>query len=132
MDISKIKLNSAQDRVNLVTRENMAIPGENITPWNPPEFSELIDRIKKARTNCRPVILSMGAHVIKSGLSRYLIALTKSGFITHIASNGAGSSTIVSKILNTNTISFILKDLDENNFIRIPRNFVPPLNVLII
>ena len=92
LDFSKIKTTSARDRVNLVTRENMARPGEKPIPeWGPPEFGELVDRIRRARTNGRPVILSMGAHVIKNGLSRYLIELMQRGFVTHIASNGAGS-----------------------------------------
>lgn len=92
LDFSGIKLNSARDRVNLVTRENMAIPGVTaFEEWNPPEFSELIGRIRTARAHGNPVILSMGAHVIKNGLSRYLIKLMRKGFITHISSNGAGS-----------------------------------------
>ena len=33
----------------------------------------------------------MGAHVIKCGLSRFLIALLREGIVTHISSNGAGS-----------------------------------------
>ena len=94
MNLSKIKMNSARGRINLVTRENMPQPGEpggEIKQWNPPGFDELIARIIKARANDRPVILSMGAHVIKSGLSRYLIALMQKKLVTHISSNGAGS-----------------------------------------
>jgi len=92
VDFSKIKLNCARGRLNLVTLDNMATPGQAcFEPWNPPEFVELTERIKKARADGRPVILSMGAHVIKSGLSRYLISLMREGFFTHIASNGAGS-----------------------------------------
>jgi hypothetical protein len=91
VDFSKIKLNSARGRVNLVTLENIPTPGESFTQWRPPEFTGLIERIKAARDNSRPVIFSMGAHVIKNGLSRYLIELMKQGFITHISSNGAGS-----------------------------------------
>jgi len=92
VDFTKIKLNSAKGRVNLVSLDNMAAPGRAcFEPWNPPEFKELMERIRKARANGRPVILSMGAHVIKSGLSRYLIGLMREGFLTHIASNGAGS-----------------------------------------
>jgi len=55
------------------------------------KINDLISRIKKALTNNRPVIFSMGAHVIKNGLSRYLIALMEKRFITHLATNGAGS-----------------------------------------
>ena len=92
MDFNKIKMDSARDRINLVTLENLMRPGETIVePWNPPEFAELVKRIKLAKANNSPIILSMGAHVIKNGLSRYLIELMQHGFITHLASNGAGS-----------------------------------------
>jgi len=91
MDITKIKMYSARSRDNLTTRNNILNPGSPITEWTTSSFDELVARIKKARANNRPVILSMGAHVIKNGLSRYLISLIKEGIITHIASNGAGS-----------------------------------------
>jgi hypothetical protein len=91
MDFSKIKMNSARNRVNLFTRADLLNPGDEIQAWESPDFLALVARIKKARSANRPVILMMGAHVIKNGLSRYLIALLKNGFITHIASNGAGS-----------------------------------------
>ena len=92
IDFSKIKTNSAKDRVNLVTLANIADPERDEVPlWDPAEFCELVERIKLARQNNRPVILSLGAHVIKNGLSRYLIALIREGYVTHIASNGAGS-----------------------------------------
>jgi len=91
MDLSKIKMNSARGRKNLVTRDDLVIPGENVPKWDTPGFDELVGRIKKARSTGGQVILSMGAHAIKNGLSRVLIALMKDGFVTHIASNGAGS-----------------------------------------
>jgi len=91
MDLSGIKLNSARGRINLVTLENMAVPGKENPVWDTPEFLELIKFIKTAREKNKPVIFSMGAHVIKNGLSRFLITLMKKGFITHISSNGAGS-----------------------------------------
>jgi len=92
IDFSKTKTYPAAKRTNLVTLENMACPERDKAPaWDCPEFDELIERIRAARKNERPVIMSLGAHVIKNGLSRYLIALMQGGFITHIASNGAGS-----------------------------------------
>ena len=92
LDFSGIKTYDARDRINLVTIENMMTPG--ITPHEPytaDGFDALIDRITQARRNCRPVIWSMGAHVVKNRLSRYIIALMKMGIITHIAANGATS-----------------------------------------
>ncbi|NLA76736.1 MAG: hypothetical protein GX851_02705 [Clostridiales bacterium] len=92
LDLSGIKTYSAQDRINLVTIDNMMTPGA--TPheeYTADGFDELVSRILEARKNGRPVIWSMGAHVIKNRLSRYIIELIKAGVITHIASNGAGS-----------------------------------------
>jgi hypothetical protein len=44
----------------------------------------------RARTQGRPVLLGMGAHPIKVGLSPVLIDLLKRGLITGVALNGAG------------------------------------------
>ncbi len=46
-------------------------------------------RIIQARQNDRPVILMMGAHVIKVGLSRFVIDLMERGLVTHVGVNGA-------------------------------------------
>lgn len=60
-----------------------------------PEFAHealptIAARIVAARQRGRPVILMMGAHVLKVGLSRYVIDLVERGVLTHIAMNGAG------------------------------------------
>jgi len=92
LDLSKTKTYSAWERHNLVTIENMAQPDKDPVPdWDCPEFDELVERIINARINGRPVVWFMGAHVIKLGLSRYIIKLMEKGILTHIASNGAGS-----------------------------------------
>lgn len=91
-DFKKIKTYSVKGRKDLVTIGNMKKPGIDSVPvWDNKDFDELVSRISYARKNQRPVILFMGAHVIKNGLSRYLIDLIEKGVITHIASNGAGS-----------------------------------------
>ena len=92
LDLSLNKTNSAFERENLVTIENMAFPSSSKVPeWDHPEFDELIDRIIVAKENGRPIIWSLGAHVIKCGLSRYIIELMKEGFVSHLAGNGAVS-----------------------------------------
>ena len=76
LDFSGITTYSAQNRHNLVRIDTLAIPGETPVPeWGSPEFDELVRRVQAA----------------KCGLSRYLIALMKAGYITHIAGNGACS-----------------------------------------
>ena len=92
LSFEHIKTYPVRERHNLVTIDNLAAPGVDPVPeWGAPAFSELVDRIVDARRNGRPVIWSMGAHVIKNGLSRYIIDLMKRGLITHVCSNGAGS-----------------------------------------
>jgi len=53
-------------------------------------FDELLPRIVAARRNRRPVMLAFGAHTIKNGLAPVLIRLIEAGWITHLATNGAG------------------------------------------
>jgi hypothetical protein len=59
-------------------------------PFCHPQFGELVDAVRIARRNQRPVILMLGGHPIKLGLSRLLIDLMKHGWVTHVAMNGAG------------------------------------------
>jgi hypothetical protein len=46
-------------------------------------------RVIEARRDGRPVIAMMGAHVIKTGLSRYVVDLMERGVLTHVGVNGA-------------------------------------------
>ena len=92
LSFSGIATNSAEERTNLVTIQTMLTPGVSPVPqWTAEGFNELVDRIIAARRQGHSVILSMGAHVIKNNLSRYLIALMREGVITHLAGNGACS-----------------------------------------
>ncbi|MFH0947966.1 MAG: hypothetical protein V1833_03110 [Elusimicrobiota bacterium] len=52
-------------------------------------FKELVKRIIVARKNKKPVIFMFGAHIIKCGLSRFVIDMMKRNIITAIATNGA-------------------------------------------
>jgi hypothetical protein len=54
------------------------------------DFPDLVRRIGEAHRNRRPIILAMGAHVIKVGLNPILIDLMRRGIITAVALNGAG------------------------------------------
>ena len=92
LDFSGITTYSAENRINLVRIDNLKRPGVYEVPeWGNEDFDELVARIKKAKEGGHEIIFSMGAHVIKCGLSPYLIALMKEGYITHIAGNGACS-----------------------------------------
>jgi hypothetical protein len=51
---------------------------------------DLSANIRAARRKNRPVILLLGGHPIKLGLSRYLIDLVERRLVSHVATNGAG------------------------------------------
>ena len=53
------------------------------------DFKAVVKAIVRARQESRPVILGMGAHPIKVGLSPVIIDLMKKDIITAIATNGA-------------------------------------------
>jgi len=55
-----------------------------------PELPSVAKAIRRARERNRPVIALIGGHPIKLGLSRFLIDLIERGFVTHLATNGAG------------------------------------------
>jgi hypothetical protein len=55
------------------------------------DLLELVDRIVSAYRQSKPIIVMMGGHVIKCGLSPILIDLMERGIITALAFNGASS-----------------------------------------
>jgi hypothetical protein len=54
-----------------------------------PELAAVARQILQARQQGAEVILMMGAHVLRSGVQRYLIDLMERGLITAVAGNGA-------------------------------------------
>ena len=53
------------------------------------DLKELVDRCVLAYQKGKPVIVALGGHVVKCGLSRYLNDLMEMGLITTMASNGS-------------------------------------------
>lgn len=53
-------------------------------------LAECIDHILSARDADRPRMLVFGAHTIKNGLAPVITRLLEEGWITHLATNGAG------------------------------------------
>ncbi len=53
------------------------------------DLRTVAQRVIAARRQDRPVIMMMGAHVIKVGLSRFVIDLMERGAVTHLGVNGA-------------------------------------------
>ena len=91
LDFSRIKTYPLAQRRNLVHFDDLIHPGVALADYANPEFDEIIERIIAARRAGKTVIWSMGAHVIKCGLSPLLVDLMERGWVTHLAGNGAVS-----------------------------------------
>ncbi len=88
-DRTLIELGDLQERGHDLRADDcrpLAPPEE---PYAHGEFDLLVERIRDARAADRPVIVMMGAHPIKLGLSRFLIDLVRRRIITHLGTNGA-------------------------------------------
>ncbi len=88
-DRSRLRLRPLAERRHDMTLDHLLDLGA-LVPQAGPRLDAIADRIGAARAAGRPVILMMGAHVIKSGVSRHVIDLVGRGLVTHIAMNGAG------------------------------------------
>lgn len=54
------------------------------------DFRSVVSAIRSARDGGRGILWGLGAHVIKTGLSPVLIDLMERGFVSALATNGAG------------------------------------------
>lgn len=61
-----------------------------MTGCSAPVLPPVMEAVIAARRIRRPVVLMIGGHPIKLGLSRFLIDLIQRGWVTHVATNGAG------------------------------------------
>ncbi|MCA9269214.1 MAG: hypothetical protein KDA41_12120 [Planctomycetales bacterium] len=89
-DRDQIELKGLRERGNDLQASQCWRLDQPTPEFSHPEFASLVDAVVQAREAGRPVILMMGAHPIKLGLSRFLVDMIDSGVVTHLATNGAG------------------------------------------
>ena len=89
-DRRRLELKPLAERVNDMTLAEVLALDAPISAFEDPQLPQIAERVSRARQQQRPVILMIGAHVIKSGLSRYVINWMERGIVTHVAMNGAG------------------------------------------
>ncbi|HOC18033.1 MAG TPA: hypothetical protein PKK95_07185 [Vicinamibacterales bacterium] len=90
-DRSRLRLKPLDERVHDVTRDVLVYPDSPYERSNHPALPILAARVRDARRNSRPVILMLGAHVLRRGAAPLLIDLMERGLVTHLALNGAGA-----------------------------------------
>lgn len=100
ISIEKIRSTSVKDRPSKVKRDDFG------TPWKPggsmgswfcslprilagSDFRAVVDRLVRAARDKKMILLAMGAHPIKVGLSPHIIDLMERGIVRGLAVNGA-------------------------------------------
>ncbi|GAB4453716.1 MAG: hypothetical protein Kow00120_23620 [Anaerolineae bacterium] len=89
-DRSKLHIKPLSARVHDLTLDHLLALDDPAPPFAHPALPVLGARIAAARQQGAAVILLMGAHVIRAGVSRFIIDLMQRGAITHVGMNGAG------------------------------------------
>jgi len=93
-DREQLNIKKLAERNNKVNIEINNVPVTQ-KPLNISEEDQMLiektaNRIRSAREKNRSVMLAFGAHTIKNGMGPTLIALMEKGWLTHLATNGAG------------------------------------------
>lgn len=89
-DRSRLKIRPLGQRQHDLDLSQVLPLDAPLPPFDHPALPELGRRLVAARARGSARILLMGAHVIRAGVSRYLIDLMERGLINHLALNGAG------------------------------------------
>jgi len=101
-DLSRLKLLSVKDRAARVTVEDFAHPPADpaaaaaVIAGLPDVLAgrvlrQVIAAVLASHRAGRPVVLLLGAHVVKVGVQPYLVPLIERGIVRHVAFHGAGA-----------------------------------------
>ncbi|MCE5198625.1 hypothetical protein LLG39_06590 [bacterium] len=95
MNRDLLKMHSLSERNNLLDIRQVSISPDDATPQAPEreleQIKRLAERVFAARKSGKAVMLTYGAHLVKNGLGPVVAKLIAEGWVTHVATNGAGS-----------------------------------------
>jgi hypothetical protein len=95
LDLSRLRVHPLAQRRSLSSIEEILIDPAKAPPPCSTAIQSVIgdcaEKIRAARKRDASVILMYGAHLVKNGAHRIINAMTEQGWITHLATNGAGS-----------------------------------------
>jgi hypothetical protein len=89
-DRSQLRLKPLAERIHDMGLPQVLNLTDETPPFEHPNLSTVAQRMVTAQQQGGQVILMMGAHMLKVGLSRFMIDLMERRLITHVAMNGAG------------------------------------------
>lgn len=88
-DTSQLKLQTINNRMNNLTVKDIIPLDAKLPDVQFNDLDKVANEILLARKNGAPVVLFMGAHVLRRGNSKFIISLMEKGLVTHLAVNGA-------------------------------------------
>ena len=95
IDLKQVRVLPLEQRRSLTSIDDILIDSASPPPPLTPRLAEIVDaaaqRVLAARKADQSIMLVYGAHLIKNGAQRLLIRLIEQGWLTHLATNGAGT-----------------------------------------
>ena len=95
INLKRLRVYPLKERRSLSSIDKLLVDPDGAVPACDPRVNERVEecaqKIKAARERNASAILIFGAHLIKNGAQRIVISLMENGWITHLATNGAGS-----------------------------------------
>src|SRR5262249_19134565 len=96
LDLKRLKVYPLASRQSMAAIEEILIDPEAPAPAPPNEFVRermalCVRHIREARRRGSSVLFLYGAHLVKNGAAALVDRLLAGGWITHLATNGAGS-----------------------------------------
>jgi len=88
-DRNQLQLYPLSQRENDLSRDIFLSLDDPIPAYDNVYLEAIAERIIKAKAKNATVMIMMGAHVIRSGVNRFLIDLMQKGYISLIGTNGA-------------------------------------------
>ena len=92
-DHSELRAHPLAERRSLLSADEVIVDPDSTpaTTGVPATIAEAAKNIRAARERGAAVILMYGAHLLRNGAARIVTELMERGWITHIATNGAGT-----------------------------------------
>jgi hypothetical protein len=95
LDLSRLRVLPLEQRRSLTQADDILVPRDHPLAPVPDQIAgwigESVQRIREARARDAQVILMYGAHLLRNGAALLLTDLMEQGWITHLATNGAGT-----------------------------------------
>jgi hypothetical protein len=95
LDLSQLKVYPLAERRHLTNADDILIdpdaPPKTCSDRNAALIRECVKKIRSARERDAAVMLIYGAHLLRNGSARIIERMLAGGWITHLATNGAGT-----------------------------------------